>query len=117
MSFYRIQNADRDATDLLDPENWVSYHWNERDEDARPGVSVCASIDDLAAYLAGAGIPIGLGDWVIVELDGDRRQDVTAYDAQFGELLINPTEILSVRPAGDEFYQLIGAAYDAANGE
>lgn len=43
---------------------------------------------------------------------GDR--DVTdLLDAEHGEYLVHPTEILSVAPIDDEFFDLIGAAYDA----
>lgn len=114
MTYYRIQTADRDVNDLLNPANHVSYHWNNIDNEqyTRRGVSVCESREDLAAYLAGCGIPYGDGDWVIVELDGEISDD-TPYDAEFGEVLIHPTEIVSVGPLDDEFFDLIGAAYDA----
>lgn len=117
-TYYRIQTADRDPADLLAPENQVSYHWNEIDspEYTRQGVSVCATLEDLARYLAGSGIPYGAGEWVIVELAGEVSDD-TPYDAEYGEILIHPTEIVSVRPMDDEFFELIGKAYDAMTGE
>lgn len=111
-TYYRIQTADRDVKDLLDPENQTSGHWSNIESMDRPGVSVCAAREDLAAYLAGAGIPFGAGEWVLVELRGD-RSGVADYDAQFGVLLVHPTEIVNVGPLDDEFYALINAAYDA----
>jgi hypothetical protein len=117
-TYFRIQTADRDPADLLIAENQVSYHWNEIDstEYTRRGVSVCATLEDLARYLAGSGIPYGAGEWVIVELAGPISDD-TPYDAEYGEILIHPTEIVSVRPMDDEFFELIGKAYDAMTGE
>jgi len=114
-TYFRIQTADRDVADLLVAENQVSYHWNNIDsaEYTRVGVSVCESREDLAAYLAHSGIPYGDGDWVIVELAGEISDD-TPYDAEYGEALIHPTEIVSVTPMDDEFFALIDAAYDAA---
>lgn len=117
-TYYRIQTADRDPADLLAPENQVSYNWNEIDspEYTRRGVSVCATLGDLARYLAGSGIPYGVGSWVIVELAGEISDD-TPCDGESGEILIHPTEIVSVRPLADEMYEMIGAAYDAMTGE
>jgi hypothetical protein len=112
-TYSRIQTAGRDANELLDPANWISRHWSEQDDMARPGVSVCASIEDLAHYLAVCGIPYGIGEWSIVELRGDRRYDATPCDLHAGELLVNPTKIVAVTPMGDDMYELIGAAYDA----
>ncbi len=113
-TYFRIQTADRDVNDLLIPANQVSYHWNniESAEYTRTGVSVCESREALAAYLAKSGIPYGDGDWVIVELTGDLSDD-DPYDAEYGEILIHPTEIVSVTEMDDEFFDLIGAAYDA----
>lgn len=111
-SYFRVQGAHRDVTDLLDPANWISYHWSERDDMARPGVSVCASREDLVHYLAVCGIPYGVGEWVVVELRGERRYDVTPCDAEHGELLVNPTEIVTVTPMDDDMFALIGAEYD-----
>lgn len=117
MTYYRVQSADRDPADLLDPNNHISYHWNNLDipQYTRRGVSVCETREDLASYLAGSGIPIGDGDWVVVGVDGDESDD-TPYDAEYGEVLIHPTEIVSVEPLDDDWYEMIGAAYDAQNG-
>jgi hypothetical protein len=110
-TYFRIQTADRDVTNLLDPEFQVSCHWNNIESYDRVGVSVCESREALAAYLADCGIPYGDGEWVIVELRGDISDD--PYDAQCGETLIHPTEIVSVTEMDDAFFDLIGAAYDA----
>jgi len=114
-TWYRIQTADRDVTDLLDPEQQVSYSWTS-DEESRVGVSVCESLESLAAYLAsepGSGIPFGAGEWVIVELTADRESYDTPMDAAYGEHLVHPVAITSVAPLDDAFFDMIGAAYDA----
>lgn len=118
-SWYRIQSADRDVTELLDPAEQVSRAWApggdaEDDRRARHGVSVCDSLDSLASYLAGPGSGIGYGDgeWVIVELTGDQSDD-EPLDAADGEYLVLPDSIVSVRPMDDDFFEMIGAAYDA----
>lgn len=110
--YFRIQTADRDANGLLDPEQQTSEAWNGHESLTRRGVSVCESLEDLATYLAtdGSGIPYGSGAWVIVELEGERSRD-TAVDP--GETLIIPTRIASTRPMGEEFFEMIGAAFDA----
>lgn len=109
-SYYRVQTADRDVAGLLDPEQQTSESWHS--DAIADGVSVCESRATLAAYLAGdgSGIPIGDGQWVIVELTGD----LLGHGADDGELLVRPTGILSAAPLDDDFYDLIGAAYDAA---
>lgn len=80
-TWYRVQDATRDVTDLLDPELQVSHSWlpGGAEDDAetnRRGVSVCDSIENLILYLAGPGEGIGYGDgWVIVELTGVLSED------------------------------------------
>lgn len=112
-SYFRVQSPDRAATDLLDPEHQTSNAWH-RDDLERAGVSVCDSRESLATYLAGvgSGIPYGSTGWVLVELAGDVSDD-TPLDAEYGEYLVHPTEIISVAPIDDEFFELIGSAYDA----
>lgn len=114
-TYFRIQSADRDPALLLIAENQVSYHWNNIDSEeyTRVGVSVCESREALAAYLAKSGIPFGDGDWVIVEVAGDLSDD-EPYDAADGELLVHPTEIVSVGEMDDDFYDLLDAACVAA---
>jgi hypothetical protein len=112
-SYYRVQSPDRNAADLLDATFQTSDAWH-RDDLTRNGVSVCDSRETLAAYLAfaGSGIPYGSPGWVLVELDGTPSAD-QPLDAEYGELLVHPTRIISVAPIDDEFFDLIGAAYDA----
>lgn len=112
-SYYRVQTADRDPADLIDAERTQkSYAWFAPESWDRPGVSVCASLEELATYLAQSGVPYGAGEWVIVELLGDEVEGVMGNDAEYGELLVWPTEIVSVRPMDAEFFDMIGAAYD-----
>lgn len=114
-SFYRIQTADRDPADLVDTDHTQASHsWYGPESYDRPGVSVCGSLEELATYLAHSAIPYGTGQWVIVELRGDVIADADPMDAQYGEILVYPTEIVSVRPMGEDMYELIDAAYDAA---
>lgn len=114
-SYYRIQTADRDVNNLLVAEHQTSEAWNGNESATRSGVSVCDSLESLAAYLAGAGsgIPYGAGEWVIVEVAADSLSADEPCDAEDGEYLVYPTEILSVTPMGDDFFEMIGAAYDA----
>lgn len=107
-SYFRVQTADRDVNELLDPGYQYSSTYN-RSTTLR-GVSTCPSIDDLAEYLASGQAtaiqPRTGGTWVIVELTGELSLD-GAIDA--GEVLIIPTAIVSVRPVDDDFMDLIAA--------
>ena len=109
--YYRIQTADRDVADLLDPEQQWSYSWCDEEREPRHGVSVCDSIEALATYLAQCGIPYGDGEWVVVEVEGTFSRDEDE-DAHLGALLVHPTAIVSVSPMGEGMFDLIGAAYD-----
>lgn len=114
-SYYRIQTADRDVNELLDPTEQQSRAWQNEDI-VQDGVSVCDSLESLADYLGagpGQGIPFGAGEWVIVELAGT-LMFTDGHDADYGELLVRPTEIVSVHPMDDEFFEMIGAAFDRA---
>lgn len=114
-TWFRVQSGDEQISRI-----WAG---GERfDDDAhtsrdRHGISVCASREDLAAYLAGpgAGIPYGSAGWVIVELTGYHSDDAP-LDREDGEQLIHPTEIISVTEIDDNFFDMIGAAYDALEG-
>lgn len=115
-TYFRVQSGDRPATDLLEAGQ-ISRAWGRDEDDARTnrsGVSVCAGREELAQYLAtyGAGIPYGLAGWVLVELAGDISDD-QPLDAEGGELLVHPTEIIAVAEIDDELFEMIGAAYDA----
>lgn len=107
-TYFRIQSADRDVAELLDPEH-VSYSWDD-EAVSDLGVSTCESIEALAAYVARTGIPCGLGEWVIVEVAGDNLG--LGRDGRYGEFLIAVDEIVSVRPLDDDFFELVGVAYD-----
>lgn len=82
------------------------------DGSERHGVSVCDSVEELATYLAQTGIPFE-DSWVLVEVAGP-MSDEDDEDAHLGCSLILPTEIISVSPLTDDFFEMINAAYDAA---
>ena len=115
-TYYRAQTADRDPVDLIGTDN-ISFSWYGPQSYDREGVSVCASRDALAYYLANSALPIGIGEWVIVELEGDRIWDADPMDAELGELLVHPTAVVSVTPMDDEFFDLIGAVLDQMESE
>lgn len=111
--YFRIQTADRDTSELLEPAEQHSRAW-QKEELVQDGVSACESREELAYYLAtkGAGIPYGTGDWVVVELDGQRLM-ADGHDADCGEVLIRPTHIRSVVPMDDAgMFDLIGDVLD-----
>ncbi len=131
MTYYRIQSAARNPQELLDSDNWfsgrwggeilrdcqgcadcVDDEWDIREEhwscdgtgqvdDIRYGVSVCRSLEDLAAYYATVGGD--LTDAVVVELDGGLSDD-EGHDANLGEVLVLPDRIVSVTPVPEWFY-------------
>lgn len=134
----RIDRADRDHTELLNPDNWLSFHWNNNTrtcrgcedcggtteivarcygetlvDDVRHGVSVCRDEDDLIEYLANVGPD--MDNCVLVELDGEYSDD-TPHDEEIGEYLILPSEITSVRPVTDEFIEAVFAKHDEIHG-
>ena len=139
----RIDRADRNMNELLNPNNWISSQWggdtlrtcrgctdcetdevyrNEKHwtcngarevEDARYGISVCADEDDLVKYLATVGADFD--NTVLVELAGDYSDD-EGHDAHLGEELILPTEIVSVVPVADEFIEAVYARADEIHG-
>lgn len=100
MSFYRLQDADRDTAELLDPTHQWSEQWGGNG-DPKQGVSVCGTEWALTDYFA-ARVDCGydadfLATLVVVELDGD-LSDEADDDAVEGALLVFPTRIVSVRP-------------------
>jgi hypothetical protein len=115
-TYFRVQPGDRDIFD--GPQ--ISRAWHRDECEAQPtdraGVSVCGSLEDLAAYLAttGSGIPYGTPGWVLVELLGEVSED-QPLDFEDGELLVHPVEIVYAEPIPDEFFEMISDAYDAAN--
>lgn len=117
-TYFRVQDGNQDVNDLLDPAEQLSRAWHHHHLDdahtTRKGVSVCDSRETLAQYLAtvGQGIPFGLPGWVLVEVEGDLSDD-QPLDFEDGEYLIHPTAIVSCEIIPDEFFDMIGAAYDA----
>lgn len=117
-TYFRVQSGDRDPVDLLDPADQVSHAWgHEHLEDRktdRTGVSATRSREELAQYLAtyGEGIPYGLPGWQVVEMRGYISDD-QPLDAEGGEVLIHPTEIVSAKPIDNEFFDLIGNHLDS----
>ena len=140
----RIDRADRDHSELLDPEHWISSQWGgdtlrfcrgcidcqtnprRRDElhwtcggsrkvtDARYGVSVCEDLDDLVEYFGQIG-GVNFDDAVLVELAGEYSDD-DGHDAHLGEELILPTEIISITPMDDDIADRILARVEEVHG-
>lgn len=110
MRYYRIQQANRNATDLLNPTNWTSTQWNgHNDEDTRNGVSVCRTINDLIEYFAQAGGDPS--DCNLIELEGTPAED-DDHDTHLGALLIHPTNITNVQPVTADIEQAISDRQD-----
>lgn len=110
-TYFRVQSADRDVNELLDPEYQFSHAWSGIGRHDRVGVSVCDSIDDLALYLAshlGCGLPVREG-WVIVELVGDPVEDARPVDPEF-ETLVRPTAIVNVTAVDEAFMAKVAQA-------
>lgn len=111
--FYRIQRAEYDVADLLDPAFQTSHAYNGNPAATRHGVSACSSLRELAEYLAsgqaGALDPrasLGSG-WAVVAfagvLSGDSPVDI-------GEVLTIPAHIVSVDEVGADLIQMINDA-------
>lgn len=110
--YYRIQSQDR--PNILDPQNQISYSWNDQgdDERARIGVSVCDSREELAEYIAQSGIPFE-DSWEILEVEGQPSEDEDE-DAHLGARLIIPERIVSRESLADGFAEEILDAYESA---
>lgn len=108
-SYYRIQDADRDPAELLDPAHQWSENWGGG-SDPKQGISVCANEDVLAEYFAArrdCGYDADfLSTLVLVELDGDETGE-DDEDASEGALLVFPTRIISVRPLPADMVETI----------
>lgn len=85
---YRIQSASRPVADLLDPEQQYSFPMDEDDAMVRHGVSGCATLADLAAYIACYAIEAPAP--VLVRIVGPTSED-TPCDEEDGEVLLLPT--------------------------
>lgn len=110
MSFYRVQPATFDPQAMVDDTEYqFSLNWAD-DTDVRAGVSVCASREDLATYLAQTGIPFA-DEWNLVEVDGYSAGEDDC-DAHLGALLIIPTCIISTEPVSAGFGEQIIAAFE-----
>lgn len=110
MSFYRIQSNRRPVESILEADNQFSINYCDA-ADVRAGKSVCGSVEELAEYLAQTGIPFD-DTYLLVELDGYASDDNDA-DAHMGAVLVHPTRIISAETLTDEFFDMIGEAYDA----
>lgn len=136
-SYYRIQQADRDVTELLDPANQVSHNWNDA-ADLRP-CSTCggsgyddsdpAVIDDctdcdgsgeVENVRQGVSAVGSLDDlYAYIRISGAwpydcvivemsaTRSDDIAEDAEIGEVLVHPTTILSVTDVTEDIIEQI----------
>lgn len=100
VTWYRLQDADRDPRELLDPAHQWSCDWGGSG-DPRRGVSVCGTEDMLARYFAAhadAGFdPEFLATLVLVEVEGD-LSDEDDQDADQGAYVVIPTRVVSVGP-------------------
>ena len=105
---YRIQSADRDVRDLLDPEQQYSFPMDQDDEMVRHGVSGCLTVADLAAYIASHAIEAP--GPVLVRIVGPMSED-TPCDEEDGEVLLLPT---SAEVVEDDtvFFDLVGELVD-----
>lgn len=105
---YRIQDKARDLTTLLDPEQQFSFPMHGADDKVRHGVSGCATLAELAAYIACNTIEATIP--VIVKIEGPLSED-TALDADQGEMLYLPTAA-EVIEDDEEFFDLVGDLLD-----
>lgn len=119
--YYRIHPGHRPIESMLDAKTWRSEWWSgeatkrctdcyrgetaagERCEtcrgrgevpDVRRGVSACASLDDLRAYMERRHANVA-GDW-LVAFEGDAADD-DDHDAADGGVLTYPRAIVSAR--------------------
>lgn len=105
---YRIQSADRDLADLLDPEQQQTFPMDEDDEQVRHGVSGCETLADLAAYIA--CYPVEAPCPVLVRITGPLSDDTPCYEAD-GEVLLLPTSAEIISDDSD-FFDLVSDLVD-----
>jgi hypothetical protein len=104
-TYYRISSSA--PTSEWCHRGHVSALWSGGDDDldSRAGVSACESLEDLAEYFGtttdsgSVARAADLDDCVIVAFRGDLSDD-TPWETT-GEVLIHPTEIVSVSPVAD----------------
>ena len=105
---YRIQSADRPVAELLDPEQQYSFPMDQDEDLIRRGVSGCATLSDLAAYIATHCIEAS--DPVLVRITGPASED-TPCDEEDGEVLVLPTSAEVIEDDA-EFFDLISDLVD-----
>lgn len=106
--YYRLQDPTYLPT--LTDEGQTSTAYGDPD-DVRAGKSVMHSIEELADYLAIAGVEF-TAEWVLVELEG-YASDEDDTDAHLGVELIHPTQVTQVWDF-DHFLPYLDAALEAA---
>lgn len=105
---YRIQAANRDLADLLDPEQQYSFPMSQAEEIIRRGVSGCETLSDLAAYVASHAIEAPFP--VLVRVTGPLSGD-TPCDEADGEVLVLPARAEVIGDDG-AFFDLVGELAD-----
>lgn len=105
---YRIQSADRDLADLLDPEQQYSFPMSQAEDLIRHGVSCCLTLADLAAYTATHAIEASAP--VLVRIAGPLSEDVPC-DEEDGEVLLLPTSAEVVED-DEAFFDLVSDMVD-----
>ena len=113
MISYRFQDMDRDLDYLLDPQRQYSYPWDLSLEDTdavRHGISACASLSDLAAYVASDAVkPIHSRPCI---LQGSKSSDEGIYSS-WGEILVAPTSARWLDAELEErFFKAVDALFD-----
>lgn len=112
MISYRFQDMDRDLDYLLDPQRQYSYPWDLSLEDTdavRHGISACASLSDLAAYVATTAIQ-ATSPGVCV-LEGPESED-EPLDGDRGEILVLPTAARWIEGELEErFFKAVDALF------
>ena len=113
MKAYRFQDKNRSIDALLDPEQQYSYSWDlslEETDAVRQGISACASLADLAAYVACSDIQAN--DPGLLLLEGTESKD-TPLDADQGEVLVLPTAARWADEATEiRFFDAVGELAD-----
>lgn len=109
-TYYRLQDADPDPAELLDPDHQWSSDWSDI-TDPRRGVSVCATPYALGLYFSARAASCDydadfLATLVMVEVEAT-LSDEDDLDAAEGALLVIPTSIVSATPLDDDMIAAI----------